>query len=90
MLLLYETYLQAFSYFRIGYGSALTMLFIAFVGGISALQMWATGRSSAISSRVPPLSEAVAPGRLGWWQIRVPHLAQNQQRVTPPLAVGRS
>ncbi|UXN57542.1 carbohydrate ABC transporter permease [Phyllobacterium zundukense] len=39
-VLLYETYLQAFSYFRIGYGSALIMLFIAFVGIVSTLQMW--------------------------------------------------
>jgi multiple sugar transport system permease protein len=43
-VLLYETYLQAFSYFRIGYGSALTMLFIVFVGGVSALQMWSASR----------------------------------------------
>ncbi|WP_454856798.1 carbohydrate ABC transporter permease [Rhizobium binxianense] len=43
-VLLYETYLQAFSYFRIGYGSALTMLFILFVGGVSALQMWSASR----------------------------------------------
>jgi multiple sugar transport system permease protein len=38
-VLLHETYIQAFSYFRIGYGSALTMVFIVVVGLVSALQM---------------------------------------------------
>ncbi|WP_370677790.1 carbohydrate ABC transporter permease [Pleomorphomonas sp. PLEO] len=47
LVLLYETYLEAFSYFRIGYGSALTMLFVVFVGAVSALQMWSARREIA-------------------------------------------
>jgi len=39
-VLLYEIYLQAYSYFRIGYGSALTMLFVLMVGSVTALQVW--------------------------------------------------
>ena len=39
-VILYDMYLEAFAYFRIGYGSALALVFIAIVGGVSALQLW--------------------------------------------------
>ncbi|MEZ2127918.1 MULTISPECIES: carbohydrate ABC transporter permease [unclassified Sinorhizobium] len=37
-VILYKTYLEAFSYFRVGYGSALTLIFVAMIGTISLIQ----------------------------------------------------
>ena len=43
-VLLYEIYLESFSYFRIGYGSALTIVYLVIVGGFAVLQVWLADR----------------------------------------------
>lgn len=46
-VILYEMYLEAFAYFRIGYGSALTLIFVAMVGIVSLAQLWVAQRRRA-------------------------------------------
>lgn len=46
-VILYKTYLEAFSYFRVGYGSALTLIFVAMVGAISLIQFWVARKQRA-------------------------------------------
>lgn len=46
-VILYKTYLEAFSYFRIGYGSALILIYVAMVGLISVAQFWFAKRRHA-------------------------------------------
>ncbi len=46
-VILYEMYLEAFAYFRVGYGSTLALIFIAMVGTISLLQLWYARRRRA-------------------------------------------
>ena len=43
-VILYEMYLEAFAYFRVGYGSALTLIFVAMVGIVSLAQLWVAQR----------------------------------------------
>ncbi|RWX74847.1 sugar ABC transporter permease [Neorhizobium lilium] len=46
-VILYKTYLEAFSYLRIGYGSALTLIFVAMVCAISLVQFRIARRQQA-------------------------------------------
>ncbi|MCO6424534.1 carbohydrate ABC transporter permease [Sinorhizobium meliloti] len=46
-VILYKTYLEAFSYFRVGYGSALTLIFVTIVGTISLIQLTFARRNRA-------------------------------------------
>ncbi|PZM12958.1 carbohydrate ABC transporter permease [Rhizobium tubonense] len=43
-VILYRTYLEAFAYFRVGYGSALALIFVGIVGIISVIQFLSAGR----------------------------------------------
>ena len=46
-VILYKMYLEAFSYFRVGYGSALTVIFMVMIGAVTLLQFWAARRKNA-------------------------------------------
>ena len=46
-VILYEMYLEAFAYFRVGYGSALTLIFVVMVGIVSLAQLWVAQRGRA-------------------------------------------
>ena len=46
-VILYRMYLEAFSYFRVGYGSALTVIFMVMIGTVTLLQFWTARRKNA-------------------------------------------